>query len=447
MKRLSVLPIALVLGLSLAFAFAVATSAQTLAPPTPISPPPPTEAPVASLTIVGQITNGTPGGSLPITTTVLLHGYDGQTMASMTPGVADASGQFRFEGVENKGGRAFGVTATVGRITYGSELQPPPPGATELALTLQIYDTTSDASQVRVAQMVVLGEFLSAQELQIINAYILSNQGDRAVEDSEKALDGRIATLRFTLPKGATGVQFQDESAERFIRTDDGFLTTWGIPPGDRVSQVVVRYTLPYTGQLRLESQLQYPVQVVNVLLVDQGVALASPQLQEQGTVQRQDGATLLSYTGAAFAAGQSLAFDLSGAPQVAPADAGNVPTDTSAVAAAPQAPAPDNRRRIALGIVAFGVALLVASAVWWARTARRDENDEQAVLSSGPGALVQALANLDELREAGEIGDADYARQRQVLKAALGSALENPPLAAEASPQGVVGVEPTHAS
>ncbi len=445
MKRLSVLPIALVLGLSLTFAFAVVTAAQTPAPPAPGSPPPPTEAPVASLTVVGQITNGTAGGTLPITTTVVLYGLDGQAVALKTPGIADAAGKVRFEGVANTPGRSFGLTAIVGRTTYFTDLQPPQPGATELALTLKIYDTTSDASQVDVAEMYVLGEFLSAQELQITNAYILSNKGDRAIEDSEKAPDGRIATLRFTLPKGATGVQFQGESAERIIPTDDGFLTTWGIPPGDNVSQVAVRYTLPYTGQLHLESRVQYPVQIVNMMLVDQGVALASSQLKEQGTGQRQDGAMMRAYTGEALAAGQALAFDLSGAPKVAPAGVGNAPMDSSGAAAAP--PAPDNRRRIALGIVAFGAALLVASVIWWARSARRVESDKQAGVSPEHSALVQALAYLEEAHEAGEIGDVDYARQHQALKAALVSVLENPPPAAAANPQGVVGVEPAHAS
>ena len=439
MKRLFVLPVALVLGLSLAFAFAVATFAQTPAPPTASSPP--TETSVASLTVVGQVTNGTAGGTLPITTTVMLYGYDGQALALKTPGIAGGAGKVRFEGVANRPGRSFALAATVGRTTYSSELQVPQPGASELALTLKTYDTTSDASQVHVAQMYVLGEFLSERELRIINAYILSNKGDRAVEDGEQTPDGRTATLRFSLPRGATNVQFQDKSAEYFIRTDNGFLTTWGIPPGDNVSRVVVSYALPYTGQLHLELQVQYPVQAVQVLLVDQGVALASPQLKDQGTARRQDGVALRSYTGEAIGTGQSLAFDLSGAPKVAPVDAGNAPAELVGAAAAPQAPAPDPRRRIARGIVAFGLALLAASAVWWARSARQVESDKHAAVSPEHRALVLALANLDEAHEAGNIDDTDYARQRPILKAALVRAFENPPLDAEAISQRIQGI------
>jgi len=447
MKRLSVLLVAVAIVLALFAAFAGISLAQTPSPPTP----PPTETPVVSLTVVGQLTNETAGGTLPITTTVTLYGYDGQSLALTTPAVADSAGKVRFEGVANKPGRSFALTAAVGRTTYQTGLQPPQPGATELALTLKTYSSTTDASQVRVAQMYVLGEFLSEKELQIVNAYFLSNKGDHAVEDGERAADGRTATLRFALPKRATGVQFQGENADRFIRTDDGFLTTWGIPPGDNVGRVIVSYSLPYTGQLHMELPLQYAVQAAKALLVDQGVALTSPLLKDQGTVRRQDGATLRSYTGEAIAAGQSLALDFSGIPKLAAVEAGNAPNapnEAGAVSLVP-APAPDFRQQIALRIVAFGLILLSAAVVWWARARRRVRHDEHAGVSPprGHSVLVQALASLDEAHDAGKIGDADYARQRQILKAALVSALENPPPAAEATPRAVDEIEQANAS
>jgi hypothetical protein len=167
-------------------------------------------------------------------------------------------------------------------------------------------------------------------------------------------------------------------------------------------------------------------VQVVNVMLADQGVALASPQLKEQGTGQRQDGMMMRAYTGEALAAGQSLAFDLNGIPKVTPTGAGNAPMEPSGAATAPPVPAPDYRRRVALGIAALGLALLVAGAVWWARSGRPTKDDDLVGVAAEHKALVQALADLDEAHEAREIGDADYVRQRQTLKAALMSALEN---------------------
>ncbi len=439
MKTSSVwrISIAIVLGLLLTLAYTIAVSAQTPTPPPPDSSPSETEPATSPLIIVGQLSNGSPGGSLPITTSVLLHAFDGETMTSMTPGMADASGRFRFEGVPNQQGRVFGVTVTVGRTTYLSEPLYPKPGETEVPLTLKIFDTTTDSRQVRVEQLYVVGEFLNENELQLINAYLLSNDGDRTVEGGEKTPGGQTATLRFILPVGATGVQFQDEGANRFIRTDDGFLTTWGIPPGDKAGQVVVRYTLPYTGELHLETKVQYPVQALSLMQVDQGVALTSPQLKEQGTGQRQDGVTVREYAGESLAAGQSLVLDLKGVPVLSSASGTNTQSDQTVVATAAQTTTPkaDNRQRVIIGIGAFAILLMVAGAAGLVWTRRSAKYDEYTSAADEHKSLIQALADLDEAHEAGEIDDHDYALQRQALKATLIAALENRPVTGEAAP------------
>lgn len=428
MKTSSVwhISLAIVLGLFVTLAYSVAASAQTPTPPN--SPPSVTEPATSPLIIAGQLSNGTPGGSLPITTSVVLHAFDGDTMTSMTPGMADGSGRFRFEGVPNQQGRVFGVTATLGRTTYLSEPLNPKPGEAELPLTLKVFDTTTDAGQVRVEQLFVVGEFLNANELQLTNAYLLSNDGDHAVEGGEKGPDGQTATLRFDLPVGATGVQFQDEGANRFIRTSDGFLTTWGIPPGDQTGQVIVRYTLPYTGELHLETKVQYPVQALSLMQLDQGVALTSPQLKEKGTEQRQDGATVLEYAGESLSAGQSLVLDLKGAPVLSPVSGTNSKPSQYEVITEAQVSTPRaaNRQPIVIGIGAFAVLLMVAGAIGLVWTRRSVEDDEYASAVDEQRVLILALADLDEAHEAGEIDDKAYAFQRQALKTTLVTALEN---------------------
>ena len=415
-------------------AYSVAASAQTPTPPN--SPPSVTELATSPLIIVGQLSNGTPGGSLPITTSVVLHAFDGDTMTSMTPGMADGSGRFRFEGVPNQQGRVFGVTATLGRTTYLSEPLNPKPGEAELPLTLKVFDTTTDAGKVRVKQMLVVGEFLNQNELQLVNAYLLSNDGDHTVEGGEEAPDGQTATLRFSLPPGATGVQFQDEGANRFIRTNDGFLTTWGIPPGDQTAQVIVRYTLPYTGELHLETKAQYPILALSLMQLDQGVALTSPQLKEKGAGQRQDGATVREYAGESLTAGQSFVLDLKGAPVLSPVSGINSKSGQNEVVTEAQVTTPKaaNRQPVLIGIGAFAVLLMVAGAIGLVWTRRSAEDDEYACAVDERRVLILALADLDEAHEAGEIEDQTYAFQRQTLKTTLVAALENRSVTDEAA-------------
>jgi hypothetical protein len=391
-----------------------------------------TEPPPTVLTVLGQITNGTRGGSLPVTLTVTLYAVDGQNLAFTSQGTADASGKVRFDNVAYKTGRAYALAAAKGGVQYHSDLVRPKDGERTLALPFQIYDTTADASRVRVTEMYVVGQFLSDKELQMTNAYILSNEGDRAVEGGEKTADGQRATLRFYLPAGAANVEFQGDDGTKFARTEDGFVTKWGVPPGTNAAQVVMRYTLPYTGQLHLVTRTRYPVQKVNVWMADQGITLTSAALVDQGTQAGADGVARRTYVGNALAAGASLTFGLSGMPKVtSPAP---VPSTNGAPPVIPATKAPQADKRL-LGEVVVGVGLLVILvACLWRLIASRSRSVDPL---GEHRALFEALADLDEDHEAGRIGDPEYDDQRSFLKAALLAALQDPAGPIEAAAEG----------
>lgn len=428
--------LATVMGILLVSAVFSVTLAETPVPADQSISAQATEPPPTILTVVGQITNGTPGGSLPVTMTVTLYAVDGPALAFSTVGTADASGKIRFDNVAYQSGRTYALAAVQGTVQYHSDLVPPKDGEKTLTLPLQIYDITTDTSRVRVDEMYVAGQFLSDKELQVINAYVLSNEGDRTVEGGEKTANGQPATLRFYLPAGASNVEFQGDDGKKFSRTEDGYVTTWGVPPGINAAQVVMRYTLPYNGQMHLETRVQYPVQNVSVLMAGQGITLTSSSLVDQGTQTGQDGVVRQVYGGATLAAGQLLAFDLNGTPiVVAPTAAQG---STSSVAA-PATSAPeikqDDRRLLGMGVVAVGLLVILAVCIWRIITLRSRPVDAMGEHR----ALFEALVDLDEDYETGKIDDADYADQRAFLKAALLVALQNPMMAAEAAPEGQV--------
>jgi hypothetical protein len=95
-------------------------------------------APDNKITISGQVTMGTPGLTLPITTSLLLHAHDEHEMALMLNGQADAQGVFRFEALENKPGRTFDVMAIVGPTTYPADQISPQAGETEYKAAIKI---------------------------------------------------------------------------------------------------------------------------------------------------------------------------------------------------------------------------------------------------------------------------------------------------------------------
>lgn len=382
------------------------------------------------LTVAVQISNGTPGSSLPASIPVRLYGYDGQTQAVTTDGTADASGKVRFDGVPYKNGRTFGLTAEVGRTTYVTALTPPKPGTPELSLSLTIYDTTTDASQVRVDQMYVVGQYLDETHLQITNAYVLSNSGNRTVEGGQLSPDRKAATLRFDLPKDASRVEYEANDGETYLSADGGFLFTRGVPPGTGTVQVAVRYTLPYSGQLHLDQGVRYPTQAVSVLWADQGVTPSGSVLKEQGTRSGPNGMTFRVYVADPVKAGASLGFDLSGTPRLgAPAPTGQpAPLNSYIVQTTASSARQDTIATLltslqdsvgpGLLISLFGIAVVIASALHWLfrRRAARLALDPVA----RQRALARALVDLEEDYSVGKLGEEAYAQRRGLLEDAL---------------------------
>lgn len=380
------------------------------------------------ITITGQVTMGTPGVTLPITTSLLLHAHDGHEMALMLDGQADAQGAFRFEGLENKPGRTFDIMAIVGPTTYFAEQIVPQDGQAEYKAAIKIFGTTKDTSTLRVDRLHSFVEFINRQQVRTTEIYVLSNTGDRTIERGETTADGKPVTLRFELPTGAEQVRFEGgELGARFFRTADGFLDAQGVPPGEQSSQVLVSYVLPYNGQVHLEHKVNYPVQGIDVILpADAGIGLMATGLAAQGTQAAPNGTAMQIFSGQALPAGGSLAYDLSGELSAAQASLldGGAPQDAAPQAATGALGSLVWALRSSVGgspvsaaVTSAGLLLLAVALLLWLRM----RGKERAVAKiADPGAernaLVQAIADLDDARAAGLIEAEEYQGQRRRL-------------------------------
>lgn len=369
------------------------------------------------ITIEGRLVRATAGDAVEAGIPLMLHSYDGQEMAGIMEGVTDSEGTFRFENVEATEGRIFEVMATVGRTVYFSESATVSPGQTRLQLPVTIYDTTTDTSAIRVEQMHTVLEFLNPTQMQVLEIYVISNDGDRTVEGAVALDDGRTATLRFTLPAETTGLTFGGSDAGgRFIPTADGFADTLGVPPGRETVQFTVSYLLPYRDRMRVERMLSYPTDGLSLILSQPGVSLTSDALVPRGSRQLQNGQVVDVFTAEGFQAGQTLAFELSGQPQM------------SSVAASPASsnqPATDRTLALA-GLTMLGLALIGSGIWWWRREATspipvlKPAADSMVDSAEPEIVLVQAIAELDEGFQAGIVPEDEYTRQRTALKVEL---------------------------
>jgi mono/diheme cytochrome c family protein len=357
-------------------------------------------APVPTLTgsVLGSVINGTNGASVPAGLEVTLHGFDDINLITTLTATVGADGTFAFEAVPYTGDRQFLVTASYRNITYGSEVQSFAGGQDTMDIILHIYDATTEAAAIRVERFHMFVEFTAENQVTIGELFILSNQGDRTVH----APDGS-PSIRFALPPGAEDVTMQDgQEGADFVRTAEGLGLLGPVLPGSSTGQVLFSFSLPYDRNLQFAQPMPYPVDVANILVSDLAVSLTGDGWQDLGPQEFQ-GSEFQAFSQANLAAGEALAFRLTGQPRGASA-LRLADTDTAS---------------LAVGLGAVGVVVLGIGYWWYRRTRSQSEKPLRRE------DLLQAMAELDDAHDAGEVSEHEYRRERAWLKAQVKSMWE----------------------
>jgi mono/diheme cytochrome c family protein len=355
----------------------------------------PGSAPIASkVQVTGTVTNGTGGAAVPEGLTVTLHGFDNFAEATTLTTTVGISGTFQFEDVPYTAGRQFIVATTHQGVTYGSDLLSFDGGQTPNA-AVTIFESTSDPAALRVERMHVFFDFTGGQTT-VGELFLLSNDGDKTIAGA----NGPIVEL--PLPASATNVTMQQgQEGTDFVRTAQGIALTAPIRPGPNAAQVLISFHVSYDRELNFEQKLLYPVGALNVLLPEVGVKIQGGKLQDGGT-QNIQGTNYHTYDTTGLAAGDTVTFQLSGKPASTASGSGtNVLTASSS---------------LGIGIGLGAVALVLAgTGLWWLQRSR--------AAAAGPESredLLQAIADLDDDFEAGDISEGEYRRTRTQLKAKL---------------------------
>jgi hypothetical protein len=398
----SATPASVLLLDSTAIAGGTAFPGETAHPPastlaaSPSVPPEPTAE--SQGTVRGRVINGTTAGQVPGGLVVMLHGLDGDQENVSETALADASGAFSFPGLEAVVGRLYSVSAEYLGASYASEAAHLPADGSPLDLSLTVYETTEDTSQVRVAQLHLI--FLAAEDglLQAQEIWVFSNRGDRTVVLPE----GR-ALLEVVLPEGAQ-VQEVGGSNPRdlFTPTDRGFVYTTALLPGEGTAQMDVAFDVPYNGDLRISQPLGISVDSIVVLTEENGMELGGRGVVFAGTLGPEiAGRSLREYAAGPLGRGETLNLRLS-------------------TRAFPWG--------LAVGTAAIVTALAVTG-LWWSRwRGSRVGGDEGSVAVETPERQAEPLrleslrkiAELDDSFEAGTIAEGDYRSRRDQLKRKL---------------------------
>jgi hypothetical protein len=343
------------------------------------------------IVVTGQVTNGTPGGTVPADLPITLHVFSGseQEQAAVYTTTVTAGGLFRFDGVMVATGDTLVVRAVHQDVVYTSDTVTLKPGQQEAPLSIAVYETTERRPDVRIKQFHM---FLNRVDdrLRVGEYYLIGAAGDRTWVGMEDLDTGRRTTLAFTLPEGAQGLWFSGPGlGERFVEWEGGFADTQPIPPGGTTSEVFFSYEVPYRDGVRVARAFDVPVDSV-VLLVSEagGVAPEGASIAPAETLETPMGVAL-SYTAGPLAAGQPLAFNL--------VDQETVTWNGGGWG------------QMAVGL--FVLAAAVGGAFWlWRPSALPSLPTEADV-------LVEAIAALDVDFEAGQVEEDAYRRERESLK------------------------------
>jgi hypothetical protein len=342
-------------------------------------------------TIRGTVTNGTPGGLIPGGIEVMLSGFDKDLEAYQQTTTAAADGTYVFTNVPAVTDRVYGVTVAYGDVRYFSDGTYLTEDDAAPDLPVAVYETTTDSAALSIERLHVLFDFTTADQVQVIELWVMSNSGDRTVVAAPSQ-----AIIRVSLPAGAADLAFKDGSiGERYIQTANGFGDTEPVVPGTATSQSIFSYRLAYDGSLTFLRPSDHPISAVVVLLAQTGVTAQGAGLQDLG-MQQMSGQAVHTYEGGAVPAGQTLKIELTGKPQGESSTAGGGWTNT------------------AIGLGTLAVVLIVAG-LWWFRPRigpwRAEDSTE---------ALLDAIADLDDALEAGRIDAARHRERRDALKQQL---------------------------
>lgn len=387
-------------------------------------------APVPLATINGTVINGTTNEAVT-NGEVRLRAFTTQLEEVYSETISvNEDGSFEFQ-IENvPADWVFLADVPYGDLTFNSDaiqvsnLQP------EAQLPLFVFDTISDPAVVTIDRLHMILTFADSRLL-VSELYVFSNQA-AAVFVGESG-DYEQGTVQVGLPAGAENISFQRGfgtsldsflPATDFIQTGGFWADTVPLRPGAGSLNLLVSYDLPYDDSLQLAHPLAHIMAgSASVIMADAGVSVTDANWVSQGAQATTSG-SFVSYSNSTLAGSDAISLTLDGRPSQIMDAQGNV------------LPVRNQTNELIVG----GVALAGMLAVGFFLVQRWRTAPVQSQTSAGAvpqvaivpqprrtkpnetqkSKLLEAIADLDDAYDAGEMDEAEYQSQRQELKALL---------------------------
>ena len=366
------------------------------------------QSPEDTITISGQVVNGTEVGGSPaeITVFVLVVDESAETIVERVETVTSADGSFAFDVVEVSEPSFYRVVVDDGVYTPYVDVLPED---AHDEITLTVYDSTTSLDEISVTtySMVIPVIDGSTGVLGVLAAVNLVNSGDTVylADLTDPALTG-FKLLRFNLPEGYQELTVEsDLPSGNVMEISTGFAISNPVPPGEY--NMVISYTASFDGgEFSYPLRLPFGADSVSILIPEDSGMVSGLGLQQAETVTIGD-ERYVKYEGANYERSAELGVVITGLPK--PDLQSQVLEFFESV-----------QFRIAI-IVSVALAMIaIISYVVFASRRHEIASAAMAMRSSGESdtrsATVAAIAELDEMHELGKIDDHEYSTRRSRL-------------------------------
>jgi mono/diheme cytochrome c family protein len=350
----------------------------------------------AGSVVTGTVVNGS-GTAIPEGLEVSLQGYSNFEMAVDLTAPVAADGRFVFEDVSIEAENVYVVVVEYLDMFYPSNFYVAEGGEEDVNFEVEIFDTTTDTSDLIVNRVHVFFEWVAAELVQVVHLVTISNLGNETVYSP-----GEIEpVVNFSLPEGAANLVFETGMiGDPYIGTEEGFGDPRPIIPGESAYEVLFAYEMAYERGLTWTLPIDLPTEFVAVFVEGDKVKLESDQLTQEPNQMMQDG-VYQTMVGEALSAGDKITLEISGKVSTDQADsAGGEDTNLFVIIAGV----------LGLGLAAFGAWQYFHPA----------QIDDELLDDVDADALMDEIIALDEAFEAGEVEEAEYRAEREELKAQL---------------------------
>ena len=416
--------------------------------PNGANPPASVPANTTPLTVTGTLTNGTPGGLVPVNLPITLHiikttaNADGSTTSSDTSlvqGVA-TNGKFSLPNVPRQIGQAYVITTSYAGVQqFSTPIQVDQTTDTQIDLPLTVYDLGAPPDSIAITQETLILDFPDPNTIVVNEGVNFKNTGKQIAYTI--SADGKQHTsIGLPLPIGTGNVQIAPQVQGEFAlnsSTDPAqagqIVSTLPLLPSEsRPLQFSYTLNIPHpNGSATIALPTPYSVQAFNLYLPQTiGITISDPNFPSAAPISLTDANNQpIQYDGfqlaAPLAAGKSLTLALQSKSDLLNADA-------------------DSRRNTLAIVITLALSVFAVTGLIVYRIGRVTRLQVAAAGASGRAAspvakrgnnpiapapadlLLNRIAALDDQLAQGTINQADYIQRRDQLKAMLMQAITN---------------------